>query len=132
MARPLGRDHDHVVASRRCDLPEVDAETVREEQGGSGLEVRRHLVLVDMLLRVIGQEDSDQLRVADHGRNRLDGQSRVLRGRPRLAADPEADLYVHARVAQVEGMRMPLTSVAEDRHLPREEIAVAFAVNGCH
>ena len=47
VARALGSDHDHVVAGRGRDAPVVDVEPVGEEQRGAGLEVRRHLVLVE-------------------------------------------------------------------------------------
>ncbi len=41
---------------------------MREEDGRAGLEVRLDLPLVDALLHMVGQEDRDELRALDGGR----------------------------------------------------------------
>src|SRR5215208_1434824 len=93
VAGALGRDHDHVVARAGLDLAEVDVEAVREENRGTGLEVRLDLALEDTLLHMIGQEDRDKAGALYGGGNRLHVQP-GLRGRPRVAPEAQADLDV--------------------------------------
>ena len=102
-----------------------------EEDGGSGLEVRRDVALVDALLDVVGQEDGDELRAAHGLGEGLDGEPGVLGGRPGRAPVAQPDLDVDAGVAQVERVRVALAAVAEDGDLAVQEIDVAFAVDGC-
>ena len=132
VARPLRRDHDHVVARRRLDAPVMDVEPVGEEQCGARSQVRRDVGLVDRGLDLVRKQKRDDLGAGGRLGDRADGEPRFLGGSPRAAALPEPDLDLDARVVQVQGMCVALAAVADDRDLAVEEAEVAFAVNRCH
>ena len=132
MTGPLRRDHDHVVALRGRDLAEVDGEPVREEDRGTRLQVGLDLRLEDAFLDVVGQQDGDELCATDGIGDLANRQPGGLSLLPRLAPGAQADLDLHAGVAQVQSVRVPLASVADDGHLSVQQVEIAFAVDLCH
>src|SRR4029453_19672185 len=94
--------------------------------GGGRPDLRVHLRMY-----LIGEEERDDLCVAYGLGGSADGQTCVFRCGARGAAFAEPDLHVHAGVVEVEGVRMTLAAVAEDRDLAGEEGEVAFAVDRC-
>src|SRR5207342_1879434 len=57
MARPFGRDHDHVMACGRLDPPVVDVEAVREEERCAGSKVWCYLGLVHSGLHLVREQE---------------------------------------------------------------------------
>ena len=132
VARPLRRDHDHVVPRGRRDAPVVDVEAVREEERGAGGEVRRDVLLVHARLHLVGQEQRDDLRAADRVGDGADPEAGLLGRGARRAPLAEADLDVDARVVQVQRVRVALAAVADHGDLAVEQVEVAFAMDRCH
>ncbi len=83
-------------------------------------------------LHLIGQEQRDDLRVADGFGDGADGEAGLLGRGAGRAALAEADLDVDAGVVQVESVRVALAPVADDGDLAGEQVEVAFAVDRCH
>src|SRR6266536_881458 len=132
MAGSLRGDHDHVVAVRRDDPPEVDVQAVREEHRCARLEARRDLGLPYALLDMVRNEHGDDLRPADGVGDRRDLDPRFLGGCARRAPLAETDDDLDAGVVQVERVRVSLAAEADDRDLAVEKSELAVAMNGCH
>ena len=81
VARPLRRDHDHVVARWGLDAPVVHVEAVREEDRGAVGQVRRDLGLVQLRLRAVGDEERDELCAPHRVGDRAHGEARPPRRR---------------------------------------------------
>src|SRR6266508_1789365 len=132
VAGPLRRHHDHVVAGLGSDPSVMDFEPVSEKDRGARLQVRRDLVVEHAWLHLVRQQHRDDLSPAHGGRNRVHRQARLLGGPPGGAPRAEADLNLHAGIAQVERVGVPLAAVADDSDFAGEKIGLAFAVNGGH
>ena len=91
MARPLRRDHDHVVPGGGGDALVEDVEAVREEDGRVGLEVRLDELGEDRRLHLVGEEERDELRAADGVGDRAHLEPCLLGLRPRGRALAQAD-----------------------------------------
>jgi hypothetical protein len=81
---------------------------------------------------LVGKEERDDLCITYDLRGRPDDEAGVLDRGARGAALAQADLDVHARVAEVQRVRMALAPVAEDGDLSREEVDVAVLVDLGH
>src|SRR5579864_8079333 len=101
IARPLGGDQHHVEVLARLDLAEVDVEAVREQQGGTRLQLLPD-ALVELLLRRVRNQHGHEIGARDR-RGRLgDRQSVAARLLPGGAALAHPDHDVEARVLEVE------------------------------
>ena len=105
---------------------------MREEHRRTRLEARCDLFLPHTLLHVIWDEHRDDLRAADGVGNRRDLEPGFLGRRARRASVPEADDDLHARVAQVERVRVALAAEADHGNLAVEELEIAVAMDRCH
>ncbi len=61
VAGAFGRDHQYVDVGRRLNLAEVDVEAVGEKEGVVGLQVRLDLLAVDFALRLVRQQNHDEV-----------------------------------------------------------------------
>ena len=135
MARRLRRDHRHVDVLRRLHGAEADVEPVREHQhlalGHVRLDLRIH-----RRRRRVGHENHDDVGPLRRFGGRGDRQAVRLGLALRLAVRREAHFHLHAAVLQVQRVRVPLRSVADDGHLLRAnqpEIRVVVVVHlRCH
>ena len=109
----LRGDHRHVDVLRRHDGLVVDVEAMREHERLSRPHVRRDLVVVDVGLEVVGDEDHDDVGLAGGLVDGSDSQSVGLGLLTAPAALVEADHDVQAVVLAVEGVGVPLASVAD-------------------
>ena len=114
MTGPLGGDQEHVHIPGRNDLIEVDVEAVREEQRLALGEVRLDVVLIDGGLHFVGQKQHDE--IGHLGRFlRRDRFKAVLPGQFVVgAAGALTHNNLHAGIAQVLGMGMPLAAIPDD------------------
>jgi len=125
--------HVHVLGG--ADLAVVDVEAVGEEERLALGQVRGDLGVVDPLLGLVRDEDHDDVGLGRGLGHRDHPQPGPLGLGLRLGAGPQADPHVHARVAQVEGVRVPLAAVADDRHLAllqQAEVGVLLVVDLGH
>ena len=130
MARPLGRDHEHVEVGPRLDELEVDIEAVREGYRRAFLGVALKMVVVEIGLQLVGRQHHHdvgprrRLGNADHAQARaarLVGARRALAERDRHLRD--------AALLEVVGVGMALAAVTHDRHLFRlDEVHVRIAI----
>ncbi len=116
VARALGRRHPHVHLRAGVDLAEVDREAVGEHQQVAGRHAVADLRLVDLGLLLVGQQHHHHVAVAGGVGHALHPQAVAagLVGRRRALAQPHH--HVHARVLEVQGVRVALGAVAEDGH----------------
>ena len=117
VAGALGGHHDDIDVRSRLDVVEVDVEAVGEQQGGARLDVRLDLLTVEGGLHLVGGQDRDDVGPGDRLGDRLDGQTGLLslgRGGRSLA---QADNDLHAGVAQVQSVSVPLGTVTDDGDL---------------
>jgi hypothetical protein len=91
---------------------------VRKEHRVTIDEVRRDLVVVDLGLLGIGEEDHHEIRLSGGIGDGEHAKPGSLGLGTRRGALPEADADIYPRVAQIEGVRVPLRSVSEYRDLP--------------
>jgi hypothetical protein len=117
MARRLRRDHRHVDVFRWDDEPEADAEAVAEHQHLALGQMLMDVRLVDLLLLLIRDQDHDDVAPRGCFRDGHHAQAGVLRLLHGLARRRQADDDVHAAVLQVQRVRVPLCSVADDPDL---------------
>src|SRR5579875_227542 len=133
MPRPLWCHHKHIYIGRRHDLPKVDVEPMPEGDGVAGLEMRLDCLLIEGRLILVVDQDHDDVGLFGGLGN---GQHHVpvaFGGVPRLTwAQPHH--HVYPRIAQVEGMRMPLTAIADHGHLfaaQRGEVSIFVVIDSC-
>ena len=113
----LGGDHDDVDVLGRHDAAVVDVEAVSEGDGLTGGEVRLDVLLVHLGLKLVVDEDHDDvcplggLRVGD------DLETLSLGLGLGLGALVETDLDVDAGVLEVQRVRVTLGAVADDGDL---------------
>ena len=113
----------------------MDVEAVREHERLAGRHVRRDLLVVQVALDMIGDQDHHHLGGFGGVGDRHHFQAGGFRFRPGLAALIEADHYVHARIAQVQRVRMALAAVADDGDgaaFQVVQISVFFVKAFCH
>ncbi len=117
VTRGLGGDHDDVQISAGHDLVVVDGETMSESEGGTLLQVRLDLVLVQLGLEFVGGQDHDHVGGSHGVLYRLDGQAMGfgLGDSGRAAAQTDDD--IDAGVFQVAGVGVALGAVADDGDL---------------
>src|SRR5438477_1653413 len=131
----LRGDHRDVHTLRRRDLAEMDVEPVREHERVARLKVRRDVGLVDPRLRGVGEEHHDDVRFLDGVGGLHDAEARLLGVGPRGGTLPESHADVVPGVLEVQGVRVPLTAVAEDRDrlaLQSRAIRVLLVVDRRH
>ena len=117
MAGALGGHHNDVNVRSRLDVVEVDVEAVGEQQGGAGLDIRLDLLAVEGGLHLVRGQDGDDVGPGDCLGDRLDGQARLLGLGHGGGALAQANNNLHAGVAQVQSVSVPLGTVADDGDL---------------
>ena len=118
MARGLRSNHDDVKVGARLNLTVVHVKAVGKRERRTLLDVGEHLVAVDLSDVFVRNEHHDDV-----------GCGSLL---PACAVLTDADRDVNTGIVQVEGMRMALAAVADDRHflsLDEREISVLIVVN---
>ena len=117
MSRPFRRHHRHIHFCRRLDRPKANVEPMPEHDRLALLHVRRDLLRVRLALRVIRRQDHDHVsprcRIA-HARHLQAGLLRLLHG---LARRRQSHPHLHARILQIQRVRMPLRPIANHSHL---------------
>ena len=117
VAGPLRRDHQHIEIAARFDQIEMDVEAMREHQGRALLEIVFEVIAIDVALQLVRGEQhhhigpfggiGDGLHLKPH--------SFRLLGRGEIRAQGDTDLFDARESLQVQGMRMALASIADDR-----------------
>jgi hypothetical protein len=136
MPRALRRDHADRDVGRRLDQIEVDVQTMTEEQRIAVFQIRLDVVAEDLGLRRIGRQQHDHVGpLGDLGGGvHLEALFGDLVAR--LGAFLEADLHLHAGVAQRKRMRMALAAIADDADLAslddRQVRVVVIEHLNCH
>ncbi|MNS32012.1 hypothetical protein D3C72_640820 [compost metagenome] len=134
VAGGLRGDHDDVDVFTRHNLAVVDVEAVGESQGGAGLDVAVHFLVVDRGDVLVGQQHHDDVGGLDGISHFLDFQAGVGGLVPRSAVLAQADDDLHARFMQVLRVRVALRTVADDGNglaFDEGQIAV-FVVENFH
>ena len=117
------------MTSGGADPPEPDVEAVGEHQQLPGPQVRRDLGVVDRLLGRVGDEDHDDVGLADGVGDVGDAQPGLLDEGPALRARSEPDHDVDPALAEVQGVGMALAAIADDRdRLPVEGLGIRVVV----
>jgi hypothetical protein len=117
VSRRLRRDHPHVEVGARLDLGEVDVEAVGERERAALLDVRLDVLPVDHRVVLVGEQDHHDVGALHRLADLLHREARVLRLVPRRPTLAQRDRDRDARVLEVEGVRVALGAVADDRHL---------------
>ena len=117
MARRFRRCHAHIDARGRHDSLEMNIEAVREHQQRARLQVRRNFFGVQLRRRLIRNKDHHHISPFGGIGDRCHFKARLLRLGNRFRIRRQAHLHLHARVLEVESMRMPLRAIADDGHL---------------
>src|SRR5580700_5780662 len=135
VAWAFGRDHHHVDITGRNDRLEMNAETMREAQNLSGMQIGLDVLLINRRLRLIRREHVDPVGtfrglIRSHYDHAI-GASLLRAGAVRL----EAHEHLVAAVAQVLRLCMSLAAVAQDRDgfaLQGLRISIVFIKNSSH
>ena len=117
VSRRLRRHHPDVQIGARLDEAVVDVEAVREGERRALLDVRFHILFVNLRVVLIGQQDHDDVRALDRGRQLGDFDAALLRLVPRGAALAQRDGDVDPGLLKVERVGVALRAVADDRDL---------------
>ena len=132
----LGGDHRHVEVLARNDGVKTNVEAVREHQRGALVQVRLNLVLVDLRLAGVGRQDHHDVGPFGRVGDAHDFESRRARLVARPAGGRQPHLHADAAVLQVQRVRVPLRSVADDGDLLAandRQVRRIFVVHlGCH
>jgi hypothetical protein len=122
-------DHRDVHVLRWHDPVEANGEAVGKHQHLADGEVLFDVGRVHLRLMLVGHENHDHVGPpggvgdAHHGHA---GRPSLLH---RLARRRQADDHVHPAVFQIERVRVPLRSIADDRHLlPTDQLNVRILV----
>ena len=116
----------------RVDLVEVDREAVREQQQVARRDAVADLALPHLGLLLVGQQDHHDVALAGGVRHVEHAQSLGLGVLAAGRVGPQADDDVDARLLQVQGVRVALRAVAEDRDglaLELREVGVVLVVD---
>ena len=131
--RPLRRHHDDVDARLRLDQPEMHVQPMREGNRRPLAQVVVNVLPVSIRLQFIGHRHHQHVRplggVADRHDFKPLGLGLLRRGR--ALAQPHRHV-LHARVPQVQRMRMALAAVADHGHLlvlDQVDVAVAIVID---
>ena len=117
VAGALGRAHDDVHVLGGLDVAEVNVEAVGEGEGVAGLEVIFDVLLVDLGLRLVGNEHHDDVGFLGGGVHVAHLETGLLGLRPGAGALAQADAHVAAGVEQVQRVGMALGAVTDDGNL---------------
>ena len=132
MARGLRSNHDDVKVGARLNLTVVHVKAVGKRERRTLLDVGEHLVAVDLSDVFVRNEHHDDVGRAHRIFNGCDLKTGCGSLLPACAVLTDADRDVNTGIVQVEGMRMALAAVADDRHflsLDEREISVLIVVN---
>src|SRR6185503_10223669 len=135
VAGTLGRNHDDVNIGRRNDGLEMNAEAVGKAEDLALRETRLDILLVEVALSFVGSENLDPvgfLCCLGWRENREAIRFRLGGATP---ARVQTDNHAVAAVAEVLGLRVSLTAVAEDGDglaLEGIWIGVVLIKDGCH
>ncbi len=135
MSGSLGRGHADVDACCRSNGLEVNVEAMSEEQQFAGGKIGSNLFVVQLGGGLIRDENHDHVSPLGHFRHSADFEARLLRLGNGLGIGGKTHLYLDARVLEVEGVGMPLRTVADDGYLFRldqREISVVIVISLCH
>ena len=135
MSRALGSDHHHVNVGRRNDRLEMNAESMRNAQNLSGMQIGLDGLFVQLALRLVGREQVNPVGalgglIGSHDNHAVG--PRLLRA---LARRIEADNDLKTAVAEILGLRVSLAAIANNGDclaLQRLGPRVAFVENGDH
>jgi hypothetical protein len=131
----LWGDHADVDTCGRLDRLKANIEAVGKHERLTCAEVRLNLGCEDGGRGGIGHQHHDDIGPTGCVGNRHDGHAIGFGFPPVLTALAQTDAHVHATVAEIECMRMPLGSVAQHRNFLRadqREVGVAIIKNGNH
>ena len=132
VARGLRSNHDDVKVGARLNLTVVHVKAVGKRERRTLLDVGEHLVAVDLSDVFVRNEHHDDVGRAHRIFNGCDLKTGCGSLLPACAVLTDADRDVNTGIVQIEGMRMALTAVADDRHflsLDEREISVLIVVN---
>ena len=133
VARPLGRDHQHVEVGARLDQVEMHVEAVREHQRRTVLHVGGEVIAIDVGLQLVGRQHHHHVGPLGGLGDLHDLELLALGLGHALGALAQRDRDVlDARVAQVERVGVPLAAIADDGDLlalDQVQVGVAIVVN---
>ena len=112
VAGRFGSNHQHVHIIGRSHGAKVDAEAVGEHQGAVGPEIGRYLLPINVSLQVIRNQYHEHVGHLGHFRNVGYFQPGIAGNGATAAFRIEAHHHLLAGVLQVQGVGMPLASVA--------------------
>ena len=114
MTRALGRYHDNVYVLRGLNAAEMDIEAVRKCKRLTFGKVGFNAFFVKLRLLFVVDKDHDEVRFCSSFRSGHNFHALRFRFCPALAALVKTNDYVHARILQVERVRVTLRTVADD------------------
>jgi len=128
----IERDGLRIDLGRRDDLAVADIEAVREHQRLACRQVGTDGLFVERRLNRVRHQHHDDVGPRARGRRLVDGKTVRLCFRTRFARCVKPDADVYTTVAQVQRMRVPLRTVAEDGHLAsanEREVGVGVVID---
>ncbi len=129
MSRAFGGDHGDVDHLRGDDRPEMDVESVGEEECVALLETREDLALIDLGHDLVRDEHHHHVRRGDGLRHREDLQSGLLRFGDAGGARAKAYHDVRSGLGQVARMSVPLAAISDHRDLALfDQVGIAITV----
>src|SRR4051812_14401297 len=117
MTRRFRRDHGDIDAGGRLDGAKANIETVGKHQRLACGEMGRDGVAVELGLLGIGREDHDYVGPRGGFRGCVDGQAFLLRFGNGSTARLQSYAYGNTAIAKIQGMRVALRAVTDDRDL---------------
>ncbi len=131
----LRGNHRDVDVFREIERAKPDVESVREHQRLASREIGANRLAIERRLDGVGHEHHDDVSPGARSGWLVDSDAVGLRLRARFASRMKPDAHIHAAVAQVQCVRMPLRSITKDRDLAsayEREVSVSVVINLGH